>query len=567
MSEMPESILPEIPGFTIHRLVAHGGTAEVYLARQESLGRDVALKVLSAQQSDESFTERFLKEGRLIAGLRHPHIITIYDIGALQNGQHYISMEYLEDGDLERQLSGKPMPELQAVVILRELATCLQFVHEQGIIHRDIKPANVLFRKNGSLVLTDFGIAKLMEDDVKLTQTGATVGSPAYSSPEQAQGLDLDLRTDIYSLGVVFLEMLLGYNPYKAETFATTSINHIQMPVPQLEGKFKQYQPLIDKMLAKEPRERFASADEVVAFLSDPPKQFWNPFSGIGKLGGRFLRVALLLLLVSTAVGGVFFWQYYQEKQALDSLQALAEQRVQEGKWLEPSGDSAYFYYLKMLEQDSNNKIALHGRQRLIGQLLEKAEKAVADRRLMKPLKRNAHYYFQQILKIEPANQAALEGIDQLVDAYLSLAEQAIDQDRLTVPKGNNAYYFYTQAMSIDSNNIKVAEGMNKLIGRYLELAETAKQEHKLLTPKGESAIDYYKRVLEIDPQNAAAKKGIEGLANHYAVLAQGAKKKGEKEKMMLYISRGLSIDPYNTTLIRLQSEAQQGNLFERIFR
>ena len=121
---LEDTVLPKVPGFTIHRLLASGGTAEVYLAQQESLGREVALKLLNAQQADDSFSERFMREGRLIAGLRHPNIITIYDIGVLSDGQHYISMEYIDGGDLERQLNGRPLPELQAVVILRELAVC-----------------------------------------------------------------------------------------------------------------------------------------------------------------------------------------------------------------------------------------------------------------------------------------------------------------------------------------------------------------------------------------------------------------------------------------------------------
>lgn len=574
--------LPEVPGFNIHRLLARGGTAEVFLAEQESLNREVALKLLSAEQSDDSFTERFLNEGHLIARLRHPNIITIYDVGVLDGGQHFISMEYVEGGDLERQLDGHAMPELQAVVILRELATCLQFVHEQGIIHRDIKPANVLFRKNGSLVLTDFGIAKLMEDDVKLTQTGATIGSPAYSSPEQAQGLELDARTDIYSLGVMFLEMLLGYNPYKSETFATTSINHIQMPVPQLEGKLKQYQPLINGMLAKEPAQRFAHADDIVAYLANPPRLLWRPFAwlagsmpsksqaaqpGNQHKSSQTHRLKLAALVVGAIIVSGWFWQYQQSRQALSVLLEQAEQRMAVKQWLEPVGDSAYFYYLTVLEQAPNHKAALEGRQQLITLLLQEAATAVNNKRLMKPVKRNALYFYQQVLSIEPANQLALEGVSGLASAYVDLAEEAIGSDRLMLPEGNNAYYFYTQARLIDSNSLAVNQGIKKLVQRYLQLAEIAKQEHKLLTPKGESAVDYYQRVLEIDSQNTEAKQGITGLANHYAVLAKGAQQKGEKDKMLRYISRGLSVDPYNTTLIRLQAEAQQGNIFERIFR
>ncbi len=211
---------PHIAGYKIHKLIAHGGTADVYLAQQESLGRDIALKILNSKQHDQDFSQRFIKEGKLIASLEHPNVITIYDIGVTNTGLHYIAMEYIEGGDLEQQVNDNAITAEQALIILRDVASTLQFVHEQGIIHRDIKPANILFRKNSSIVLTDFGIAKLINDDVKLTKTGSTVGSPAYSSPEQIQGMKLDPRTDIYSLGITFLEILLGNNPYKTDIYA-----------------------------------------------------------------------------------------------------------------------------------------------------------------------------------------------------------------------------------------------------------------------------------------------------------------------------------------------------------
>ncbi len=564
--------VPDIPGFVIHRLIASGGTADVYLARQESLNRDVALKILSPRQHDESFSERFLKEGQLIASLRHHNVITIFDIGVLDDGQHYIAMEYLEGGDLESQLTGKPMPPVQALVILRELANVLQFVHEQGIIHRDIKPANVLFRKDGSLVLTDFGIAKLVEDDVKLTQTGATVGSPAYSSPEQSQGLDLDLRTDIYSLGVMFLEMLLGHNPYKADTYATTSINHIQMEIPRLEGEFQRYQDLMNRMLAKDSHERFPSAEALIAYLDNPPKSLWGPFAWLTRMsspGKTTIVAALLVLIIVGGIGGLYGWQNWQQDQEIDQLLTLAEQRVADNQRLEPIGDSALDYYAQILDIDSNNAAALTGKQGLIDYFLDKARDAYRNNRLMKPVGRNAHYYYGQVLRIDEDNADAKQGIVDLAARYIKLAEEAVSKDKLMLPKGDNAYYYYTQAQLLDQNSVAVDRGLKKLVTRYLELAEEAKAEHKLLTPKGESAIDYYKRVLEIDAQNPSAKQGIEDLANHYALLAKSARQRGESEKMMLYINRGLSVDPYNTTLIQLKSEVEAKNepgFFDRLF-
>lgn len=255
-----------IPGYSVERLLAHGGMAEVYLAEQLSLGRKVAIKILDANASDPEFAGRFLQEARLVAALNHSNLITIYDFGQLPAGKLFISMEFLEGGDLEHHLQ-RGIKDKTALRILRELAAALRFIHSKGIIHRDIKPANILFRRDGTLVLTDFGIAKQENTDVGLTQAGMMVGSAAYSSPEQAQGLHVDARTDIYSVGVLFLEMLTGTNPFRAESFVNTAMNHIQMPIPQLPAYYQQFQPLLDKMLAKDPDDRLPSMDALLALL------------------------------------------------------------------------------------------------------------------------------------------------------------------------------------------------------------------------------------------------------------------------------------------------------------
>jgi len=259
--------LIKVPGLTVERLIARGGMAEVFLAEQKSLGRKVAVKVMDLRSGDVEFSTRFLQEAKLLASLSHNNIITIYDFGTLDNGRLYLTMEYLPGGDLEKRIKKGALPEADAIRILKELARALQFVHKQGVVHRDIKPANILFRQDGSLVLTDFGIAKGKQQDAGVTQTGMTVGSPAYSSPEQAQGLELSFATDLYSVGVVLLEMFLGSNPYRADTSIDTAIKHIQMAVPRLRGKLARYQPLLDRMLAKKPKERFKSMLDMLEAL------------------------------------------------------------------------------------------------------------------------------------------------------------------------------------------------------------------------------------------------------------------------------------------------------------
>lgn len=255
-----------IPGYQIDRLLARGGMAEVYLAEQTSLGRKVAIKVLDSHASEAEFSSRFLQEAKLVASLNHTNLITIYDFGRLPDNRLYLVMELLTGGDLEERLHRR-VSEDMAIKIMRQLASVLHFVHQKGIIHRDVKPANILFREDGTLVLTDFGIAKKIDNNVGLTQAGMMIGSPAYSSPEQVQGMEIDQRADIYSAGVVFLELLTGSNPFKAETFVDTAIKHVQMEVPRLTGNNGRFQFVIDRMLAKKPKDRYANLDEVVALL------------------------------------------------------------------------------------------------------------------------------------------------------------------------------------------------------------------------------------------------------------------------------------------------------------
>jgi len=260
----------DIPGYAIERELGDGAMATVYLATQRSLERKVALKVMAAAlAADPSFCERFLREGKTLARLSHPHTVTIYDIGNVGHF-YYMAMEYLPNGTLKERIAEGLSPE-QGLVYLRQIALALGYAHAQGLVHRDVKPANILFRANGSAVLSDFGIAKSLEDRTQFTQAGFAVGTPSYMSPEQARGQQIDGRADLYALGVVLYEILTGKLPYTGSDSLSTALAHLTEPLPELPIAHGRYQGILRKLLAKDPAERFADADALIAALDQLP--------------------------------------------------------------------------------------------------------------------------------------------------------------------------------------------------------------------------------------------------------------------------------------------------------
>ncbi len=256
----------DIPNYEIGKLAGRGGVAEVYLARHKLLDRKVAIKFISPVHAGDLADKRFLKEAKVVAGLRHTNIVSIYDVGVYEN-KYYIIMEYLEGGDLKQNIK-RTLPVAQALKILRQIASALAHAHDKGFIHRDIKSQNIMFRGDGTAVLTDFGIVKDLASDTGYTMDGTSIGTPHYMSPEQAQGSDgIDWRTDLYSLGVTFYEMLTGSVPYNADSPIAVALKHIKDPVPQLSEQYARFQPIISKLMAKDPNDRYQSAHDLISAI------------------------------------------------------------------------------------------------------------------------------------------------------------------------------------------------------------------------------------------------------------------------------------------------------------
>jgi len=222
--------------------LGEGGMAIVYKAYDTRLERDVAVKVIRTEKlTIESMTrslKRFEREAKSLAKLTHPNIVPITDYGE-HDDKPYLVMPHLPGGTLKKLLKGKPMPWENAVRLLIPIARALHYAHQQGIIHRDVKPSNILITQSGEPMLTDFGIAKILlanEETADLTGTGMGVGTPEYMSPEQFQGKGVDVRADIYSLGVVLYEMVTGRKPYQADTPAAVLIKQATDPLPRPKG-------------------------------------------------------------------------------------------------------------------------------------------------------------------------------------------------------------------------------------------------------------------------------------------------------------------------------------------
>ena len=260
-----------IPGYDMEGEIGEGAMATVYLATQRSLERKVALKVMAAAlAADPSFCERFLREGKTLARLSHPHTVTIHDIGNVGE-LYYMAMEYLPNGTLKERIAAGLSPE-QGLTYIRQIASALGYAHAQGLVHRDVKPANILFRADGVAVLSDFGIAKSLDDRTQFTQAGFAVGTPSYMSPEQARGQEIDGRADLYALGVVLYEILVGKLPYNGTDALSTALAHLTEPLPELPLHHGRYQEILRKLLAKDPAERFPDAAALLVALDNLPR-------------------------------------------------------------------------------------------------------------------------------------------------------------------------------------------------------------------------------------------------------------------------------------------------------
>jgi serine/threonine-protein kinase PpkA len=449
----------EIPGYKVEREIGRGGMATVYLAIQESLERSVVLKILDKvhRTNSEDMTQRFVDEGRIVASLHHPNIVTIYDIG-LAGDELYISMEYVKGGDLKKRMESHVSPKV-ALDIIAKIGSALDSAHAHNVIHRDVKPANILFREDGTPLLTDFGIAKQTDFDKDLTSTGIFLGSPNYVSPEQADGKKVDGRSDIYSLGCIFYEMLTGYKPYHSNSIIDIVIQHKSSPVPTLPEKLSIYQSLLDRMMAKDLNERFTSASEMLKSVEklqvfEKNEELIPDFDITGHASSKVSKTpdkpsknkTMLVLIVLLILSSIFFFslQFVEIKIKSSNVRMdkvstnsvlpektltsanLAEQTI-ETIQTSPRAENTSE---KPLQAEEKHKAA-PASEEVVNALAWLGKKSLDEFNLTYPPKDNAYYYFSRLLELQPDNRAAYEGILSIADRYTILAEQSLARNEI----------------------------------------------------------------------------------------------------------------------------------------
>ncbi len=512
------------------RPLGSGGMSTVYLARQISLDRKVAIKVMkrvgdSSSPDAQQFERRFLLEGRTMAMLPHRNIVAVYDI-VTNDDIAYIVMEYIDGGTLsERMLAGVSLGDALAVVV--QTAGALEFAHSRGVVHRDLKATNIMYRGRNVPVLTDFGIARQRDSEsTALTQAGMMVGTPQYMSPEQINGIAVDGRADQYALGVLFYELLAGTQPFTGDSALAVLMAHLSKEPPPLPAEFVAFQDVVHRMLAKDREQRYPNLDECVAdiklrltqsntlltrlqlnsdqsasdqlidlgFNPNTPSGF-NTGGSMPSLapGPRGLRrldairqsrwgmaaaaagAALVLVLGLWLAFGHKHELTQDERDLVSIWLERAEQRIKSNQLL--GGNSAYEYLQKVLQKDSKNGQAGKLLDEIAANLGTSAQAAFTDGKFDQALELSSEALLVRPenadvaaikTKVVQAQKAALQ--KQQIADLLDKAESARINGRIFGDK--SAYASLIEARTLAPSDADVAQRIDSLIKNELAKAQ-----------------------------------------------------------------------------------------------
>ena len=517
----------ELLGYKIHRELRSRSSARIFLATQMSTGRDVVAKIIDPEITAGEFDdEAFIRETAIVASLNHPHVIRIHDYG-VQDGKPFVVMDYLRQGDLTQKLA-KGLGVHELIRVMNQLSSALDYAHTKDVVHLDVKPGNILFSDQSFAVLSDFGIAEFNCGRNGAAERRTALGTPAYMSPEQAMGREIDGRTDFYSLGVVFYQMLTGELPYRPDRGGNVALRQARDPVPQLPDQFSVLQPIVDGCLAKSPEERFALGEDLrrelaeinmegmipkavvrsevvttveIHLIQPPPSEGSSKRSEIRgrrqKVTPRTLlsRGALAILISVLILGGA----WYLVERAPATANVLFS-------WLIPSNTRSVeeaWNTAEGLRSDSNQSLSA----------------IVAG--------------YSRVLEIDPEHVGAQAGLLGAVEAWKSDIREALDAGDLAL-----AEVKLNESFNLDSSDADLAVLFEDLVDRRLAQA--------------------YQEVVRLDPTNAEAPAELDRFAQYYADLASQNALAGDVTNAMANMGRASTANPEFVGLDSVREQIQQ---------
>ncbi len=600
----------QIPGYKIIRTLGVGGQATVYLAVQKGFDREVALKVMSpALAADPSFGDRFIREAKIVAQLSHTNIVTVYDVG--QSGNfYYLAMEYLPGADLKKRIADGIKAQ-DCLDIISKIAVALHFAHAKGYIHRDVKSENILFNEEGEPLLTDFGIAKASNSSTQMTQTGKLIGTPEYMSPEQCRGKKIDGRSDLYSLGIIFYEILTREVPFSGEDSVAVCIKHVTKPMPELPVRLKRFQWFIERLLAKDPEKRFQNGEQLIEAI----KQF--------KSTGQFDASSVESRLNKTDASRtepdktqVMDSDDFEQFQEFDDLHTERRAQISDihpkSRWPKVFAASVFLLalagfftrqywfqdtyawvesnWLKTVsEKSSNNQMASNEKvesdsrknQKVLSEqktpsvieLLQQADalvqfvpqkvsdikqalKLIATANTLEPNNKNVEQVYQNILNIslsEANNLAEKYNFDGARE-WLTLVEYEQPEHQLLTVTKQNVERLKTEYDANENDRAARAQQVNEL----LQKADLAFQEKKLSLPTKGSAIYYYQEALALDPDNQMVQSGLQKVVNAHVDLIDEAIAEKSYSKAKSYLAKFASLSDDQVTKLSLQKKIEK---------
>jgi serine/threonine-protein kinase PpkA len=608
----------KIPGYEFLSPLGSGGMSTVWLAVQESLQRKIAIKLMkrthdSSSDDARQFEKRFLLEGRTMAKLPHRNIVAVYDIVSTDDVA-YIAMEYLEGGTLsERMQAGLSLAEAVSVVV--QIAGALDFAHTQGIVHRDLKPANIMFRDAATPVLTDFGIARQQDQSAtRLTQTGMLVGTPNYMSPEQISGSDIDGRSDLYSLGIMFYELLSGRTPFNGDTPIAVMMAHLTQPAPPLDAEFAYFQPVLDRMLAKNRDDRYATLNEFVTTLkqrvvasdtllmrlqltpgmtaSEQLRQLGftasDPSgSGLRSIGNLSSSAPLprpqdvAARKSGTAPAPARTPPPTETRKPPPRRPAAAtvpppsrRPAAQQPPWLWIGAALAFVLIaggVGLWRWQAGSGMSAEERE-LVGFWIRDAERMAGDSKLVSPPGDNAYEVLQKVLQKDPDNEAAQALLDRIAQAMLREAGEALDKGDFTLARDKADQGLFVRkddaALAALKQRIDAAVAAGerkKQLEQLLAGALAAEKAAKPFGPDGSYAL--LLRARELAPDDAAVKQRLEAFITTQLAPAREALAAGNAERanlVLIGLRPELAKEPVFIALAQQAGDAQRAAGLEK---